>query len=44
MSSAFERDLDALYRQPLDQFTAARNELAKRLHVEGETEQAKSRR
>lgn len=40
MAAALERELDALYQLPLDQFTAARNELAKRLSADGQAEQA----
>lgn len=40
MAAALERDLDALYQLPLDQFTAARDELAKRLSGDGQAEQA----
>ena len=40
MAAALERELDALYQLPLDRFTAARNELAKRLRADGETEAA----
>lgn len=35
-----ERELDSLYQVPLGEFTAARDELAKRLRDEGEREQA----
>jgi hypothetical protein len=35
-----ERELDRLYQVPLGEFTAARDELAKRLRDEGEREQA----
>lgn len=35
-----ERELDELYGLPLDEFTAARNELAKRLRSEGRKEEA----
>jgi hypothetical protein len=35
-----ERELDRLYQLPLGEFTAARDELAKRLRDEGEREQA----
>jgi hypothetical protein len=35
-----ERELDALYHGPLEEFTAARNELAKSLRSEGEAEAA----
>jgi len=35
-----ERELDRLYQTPLGEFTAARDELAKRLRDEGEREQA----
>lgn len=35
-----ERELDALYRGPLEEFTAARNELAKSLRSEGKGEAA----
>jgi hypothetical protein len=35
-----ERELDSLYQVPLGEFTAARDELAKRLRDEGEGEQA----
>jgi hypothetical protein len=40
MAAALERELDALYQLPLDQFTSARNELAKRLRADGQAEQA----
>jgi hypothetical protein len=40
MATALERELDALYQLPLDRFTAARNELAKRLQANGQTEAA----
>jgi hypothetical protein len=40
MAAALERELDALYQLPLDQFTAARDELAKRLRTDGQPEQA----
>jgi len=40
MAAALERELDALYQLPLDQFTSARDELAKRLRAEGQAEQA----
>lgn len=40
MTAALERELDSLYQQPLDRFTAARNELAKRLRADGQVEQA----
>ena len=40
MATALERELDALYQLPLDQFTSARDELAKRLRAEGQAEQA----
>jgi hypothetical protein len=36
----FEGELDRLYRLPLKEFTAARDELAKRLRAEGEPERA----
>jgi hypothetical protein len=41
MATALERELDALYQLPLDRFTAARNELAKRLRADGQGEDAK---
>jgi hypothetical protein len=40
MAAALERELDALYQLPLDQFTSARDELAKRLRADGQAEQA----
>jgi hypothetical protein len=40
MAAALERELDALYQLPLDQFTSARDELAKRLRTDGQAEQA----
>jgi hypothetical protein len=40
MVTALERELDALYQLPLDRFTAARNELAKRLRADGQAEAA----
>jgi hypothetical protein len=40
MAAALERELDALYQLPLDQFTAARSELAKRLRADGQADQA----
>ena len=40
MPAALERELERLYRLPLPEFTAARNDLAKRLRAEGKTEQA----
>jgi hypothetical protein len=40
MAAALERELDALYQLPLDQFTSARNGLAKRLRADGQAEQA----
>jgi hypothetical protein len=40
MATALERELDALYQLPLDRFTAARNELAKRLRAGGQAEAA----
>src|SRR5205823_8081359 len=40
MAAAVERELDALYQLPLDQFTSARDELAKRLRAHGQAEQA----
>jgi hypothetical protein len=40
MAAALERELDALYQLPLDRFTAARNELAKRLRADGQGEAA----
>lgn len=36
----FEADLDRLYQLPLNEFTAARDELAKRLRSQGESETA----
>src|SRR2546423_8305256 len=36
----FEGDLDRLYQLPLNEFTAARDELVKRLRAEGERERA----
>jgi hypothetical protein len=36
----FEADLDRLYQLPLNEFTAARDELVKRLRAEGERERA----
>jgi hypothetical protein len=36
----FEAELDELYRLPLSEFTAARNELAKRLKADGKAEEA----
>ena len=36
----FERDVDRLYRLPLNEFTFARDELAKRLRADGESESA----
>ena len=41
MATALERELDALYQLPLDRFTAARNELAKRLRADGQAEAAR---
>jgi hypothetical protein len=41
MGAALERELDALYQLPLDQFTSARDKLAKRLRTDGQAEQAK---
>lgn len=38
--ATLERELDALYQLPLDRFTAARNELAKRLRADGQVEAA----
>jgi hypothetical protein len=38
--SGIEQELDRLFGLPLDEFTAARNELAKRLRAEGEAEAA----
>lgn len=35
-----EADIDALYTLPLDEFTAARDELARRLRREGHAEGA----
>ena len=40
MAAALERELDALYQSPRDQFTSARDELAKRLRADGQAEQA----
>src|SRR3954454_4399478 len=40
MATALERELDALYQLPPDRFTAARNELAKRLRAGGQGEAA----
>src|SRR3954454_5353872 len=40
MATALERELDALYQLPPDRFTAARNELAKRLRADGQGEAA----
>src|SRR4051794_9170030 len=40
MPAALERELDRLYRLPLGEFTAARNDLAKQLRDEGQTDQA----
>ena len=40
MAAALERELDALYQLPLDQFTSARDDLAKRLRADGQAEQA----
>lgn len=40
MATALERELDALYQLPLNQFTAARDELAKRLRTEGKSDEA----
>jgi len=40
MAAALERELDALYQLPLDQFTTARDELAKRLRADGQDDQA----
>jgi hypothetical protein len=40
MAAALERELDALYQLPLDQFTSARDELAKRLRADGQAERA----
>ena len=40
MATALERELDALYQLPVDRFTAARNELAKRLRADGQGEDA----
>jgi len=37
---ALEERLDELYALPLDEFTAARNELAKALRAEGKREEA----
>lgn len=41
MAAALERELDTLYQLPLDQFTAGRDELARRLRTEGRPEDAK---
>ena len=41
MATALERELDALYQLPVDRFTAARNELAKRLRADGQGEDAR---
>src|SRR5689334_19630400 len=38
----YDGELDRLYGLLLDEFTAARNELAKRLRAEGETERAET--
>ena len=38
--ATLDREIDRLYALPLDEFTARRNELAKRLKKEGEGEAA----
>jgi len=38
--ASVERDIDRLFELPLDEFTRARNELAKRLAKDGDTERA----
>jgi hypothetical protein len=41
MVTPLEREVDALYQLPLDHFTAARDELAKRLRADGQTGEAR---
>jgi hypothetical protein len=41
MAAALERELDALYQLPLERFTAARDDLAKRLRADGKADEAK---
>jgi hypothetical protein len=38
----FDGELDRLYQRPLGEFTAARNDLAKRLRAEGQSERAEA--
>src|SRR3954471_9190063 len=40
MATALERELERLYGLPLGEFTAARNDLAKRLRADGKTDDA----